>query len=71
MMVLSGKVHLPHALLEQIDKEQIKAGHQANNKEEAEEGASGQFEHLMIQTFDKEIREGDVNLKCGMKIFKK
>jgi hypothetical protein len=62
-MVLGGKVHLPHALLEQVDEEQVEAGHQANNKEEAEEGAGGQLEHLMIQTLDKEIGEGDVNLK--------
>ena len=62
VVVLSGEVDLPHALLEQVDEEQVEAGHHAHHKEEAEEGAGGQLEHLVVQTLDEEVGEGDLHL---------
>ena len=62
VVVLGGEVNLPHALLEEVDEEQVEAGHQADHEEEAEEGAGGQLEHLVIQTLDKKVGEGHLHL---------
>jgi len=62
VVVLRGEINLPHALLEQVDKEQVEAGHQAHQEEEAEERGDGELEHLVVHTLGEEVGEGDLHL---------
>ncbi len=62
VVVLGGEVDLPHALLEQVDEEQVEAGHHAHHKEEEEERGGRQLEHLVVQTLAEEVGEGDLHL---------
>ncbi len=62
VVVLRGEVDLPHALLEQVDEEQVEAGHHAHHKEEEEEGGGRELEHLVVQTLAEEVGEGDLHL---------
>ncbi len=63
VVVLGREVDLPHALLEEVDEEEVEAGHNAHHKEETEEWAGSQLKHLVVQTLDEKVGEGDLHLR--------